>query len=69
VVAIGLFTPRNPLPEVLRVELGPRAGRAVVATRMRLATSQPVLAVARLSDGSCWSHAVEVEVTLAACTE
>ena len=69
VVAIGLFTPRNPLPEVLRVQLGPRAGRAVVATRMRLATSQPVVAVARLSDGSCWSHAVEVEVTLAACVE
>ena len=69
VVAIGLFTPRNPLPEVARFRLGPRAGRALVGTRMRLATSQPVVAVARLADGSCWSHAVEVEVTLAACVE
>jgi sulfur-oxidizing protein SoxY len=69
VTAIGIFTPRNPLPEVVRFHLGARAGRAEVATRMRLATSQQVLAVARMSDGSFWWHAVEVEVTLAACVE
>ncbi|MDO9216933.1 MAG: hypothetical protein Q7U14_06645 [Lacisediminimonas sp.] len=36
---------------------------------MRLATSQNLLAVARLSDGSYWSHQVDVVVTLAACIE
>ena len=46
-----------------------RAGRARVATRMRLATSQRVAALARLSDGSVWMDAVDVGVALAACLE
>ena len=66
---IALFTSRNPHPEVAVMHLGPRAGRAVVATRMRLATSQQVLAVAELSDGSFWRQDVDVIVTLAACVE
>lgn len=69
VVAIAVFNQRNPQPDVVRFQLGPRAGRASVATRMRLATTQKVSAVARLSDGSCWQHTVEVIVTLAACIE
>ncbi|MGE0311903.1 MAG: SoxY-related AACIE arm protein [Lautropia sp.] len=67
--SIALFTERNPQSEVARFDLGPRAGRARVATRMRLATSQQVLAVALMSDGSVWSHAVDVVVLLAACIE
>jgi sulfur-oxidizing protein SoxY len=69
VVAIALFTGRNPLPEVAEFQLGPRAGRARVATRIRLATSQRVVAAARLSDGSVWTRTVDVLVTLAACIE
>ena len=49
--------------------LGPRAGKAVVSTRIRLATSQKLVAVARLSDGTYWSQTVDVVVTLAACIE
>lgn len=66
---IALFTSRNPQSEVLVMHLGPRSGRAVVATRMRLATSQQVLAVAELSDGSFWHERLDVIVTLAACVE
>lgn len=66
---IALFTSRNPQPEVVVMHLGPRSGRAVVATRMRLATSQQVLAVAELSDGSFWRQGLDVIVTLAACVE
>lgn len=66
---IALFTERNPDPEVVVFHLGPHNGRAEVATRMRLATSQSVVALARLSDGSCWMHSVEVVVTLAACVD
>ena len=66
---IALFTSRNPQPEVLVMQLGPRSGRAEVATRMRLATSQQVLAVAELSDGTCWRQGIDVIVTLAACVE
>jgi sulfur-oxidizing protein SoxY len=69
VTAIALFSEKNPERDIARFSLGPRAGRASVATRIRLATSQQLVAVARMSDGTCWSAAVAVVVTLAACIE
>lgn len=67
--AIAVFNERNPQRDVARFTLGPRAGRARVSTRIRLATSQQLIAVAQLSDGSYWSRSVDVIVTLAACIE
>jgi sulfur-oxidizing protein SoxY len=67
--AIHVFTERNPQPDVLSVRLGPRAGRARVATRIRLAHTQTVVAIGELSDGSWWSDSADVVVTLAACLE
>lgn len=69
VQAIAVFNQRNPQADVARFQLGPRAGRASVATRIRLATTQTLAAVALLSDGSYWQHTVDVIVTLAACIE
>ena len=69
VKAIHVFTELNPQPDVVSFRLGPRAGRARVATRIRLATTQTVVAVSELSDGSFWSDTVAVVVTLAACLE
>jgi sulfur-oxidizing protein SoxY len=69
VVAIALFTSRNPAPEVAEFRLGPASGRARVASRIRLATSQQVVAAARMADGSVWTRSVDVLVTLAACVE
>ena len=69
VQAIAVFNERNPQTQVASFVLGPRAGRATVSTRIRLATSQRLVAVARLSDGSHWSRSVDVIVTLAACVE
>ncbi|WP_298828546.1 SoxY-related AACIE arm protein [uncultured Piscinibacter sp.] len=69
VQAIAVFNGGNPQPQVAEFHLGPRAGKAVVNTRIRLATSQQLTAVARLSDGSHWTKTVEVVVTLAACVE
>jgi sulfur-oxidizing protein SoxY len=69
VKAIHVFAERNPLPNILSVHLGPRSGRARVATRVRLADTQSVLAVAQFSDGSFWSDRVHVVVTLSACLE
>ncbi len=66
---IALFNERNPLPEVALFELSPANGRAEVGTRIRLATSQTVVALAEMSDGSLWQHRVDVIVTLAACIE
>ena len=69
VKAIHIFNEKNPQPYVAAFELGPRAGKAVVSTRIRLADSQQVVAIARLNDGSFWSDSAEVIVTLAACAE
>jgi len=66
---IALFTSSNPQPDVAVFHLGPRNGVAKVDTRMRLATSQTVLALAAMNDGSIWQARTEVLVTLAACVE
>jgi sulfur-oxidizing protein SoxY len=66
---IALFNAKNPQADVAVFRLGPRSGRAEVSTRVRLATSQTVAAVAELSDGSFWSSEAEIIVTLAACIE
>lgn len=69
VSAIAIFSERNPERDVARFRLGPRAGRAVVTTRIRLAASQKLVAVAHLSDGTFHSQAVDVLVALAACID
>jgi sulfur-oxidizing protein SoxY len=69
VTAIHIFNEKNPQPYVATFNLGPRAGRAGVSTRIRLADSQRVVAIARLNDGSFWSDSADVIVTLAACAE
>jgi sulfur-oxidizing protein SoxY len=67
--AIHVFTEKNPQPNVLSVHLGPRAGRASLVTRVRIADTQSVTAIAQLSDGTFWSDSVQVVVTLSACLE
>ena len=69
VKAVHIFTERNPQPNVLTAHLGPRAGKARVATRARIADTGTVMAIAQMSDGSFWSHSVKVIVTLSACLE
>ncbi|MEA2926375.1 MAG: sulfur-oxidizing protein SoxY [Alphaproteobacteria bacterium] len=69
VKAIHVFTEKNPQPNVISVQLGPRAGRATFSSRIRLADSQKVIVIAQMSDGSFWSDEIEVIVTLAACLE
>ena len=69
VKSIHVFNEKNPQPNIGNFYLSPQAGRAQVATRIRLADSQKVVAIAKLSDGTFWSASVDVVVTLAACTE
>ena len=66
---IAVFNEKNPQPHVATFHFGPRAGRAEIATRVRLADSQRVVALAEMSDGSYWSDSADVIVTLAACLE
>ena len=69
VTGIHIFNETYPQPYVAGFDLGPRTGKAAVSTRIRLADSQQVVAIARLSDGSFWSDSADVIVTLAACAE
>jgi len=69
VKAIHVFAPKNPLPNMISVYLTPRAGRAQFTTRVRVADTQTLMAMAQMSDGSLWLDRVDVVVTLAACTE
>ena len=69
VKSVAVFNQKNPQPNVAIFHLGPRSGRAAVSTRIRLADSQTVTAIAQMSDGSFWSDSVDVVVTLAACVE
>ena len=69
VKTIHVFNEKNPQPNVIGVRLGPRAGRAKFSTRIRLSSTQRVMAIAEMSDGSFWSDQVEVVVTTGACLE
>lgn len=69
VLRIAVFNERNPQPHVITALLGPRAGRAALSTRIRLSTSQRLVAVAETGDGVFWSDSAQVVVTLAACVE
>jgi sulfur-oxidizing protein SoxY len=69
VKAIHIFNEKNPQPNVISARLGPRAGRASIATRIRLTDTQTVVAVAEMSDASFWSDSVSVVITLGACLE
>ena len=69
VKGIHIFNEKNPQPNVASFHFGPRAGRASVSTRIRLADSQKVVAIAELSDGSFWSASLDLIVTIAACIE
>ena len=67
VKSIHLFAEKNPLPRMLEVFLTPYSGRARIASRVRIADSQQIMAVAVLSDDTLWSAAAQVEITVAGC--
>ena len=69
VKAIHVITEKNPQPNVISAKLGPRAGKAEIQTRVRLADTQTVIAICEMSDGSFWSDKVDVIITLGACLE
>jgi len=66
---IGVFNEKNPQPNVVTMHLRPGAGRAQVSTRIRLADTQRITAIAEMSDGTYWSASADAIVTLAACLE
>ena len=69
VVAIHIVNEKNPQPHVISAHLGPRIGRARLSSRIKLADSQRIVAIAEMKDGSFWSESADVIVTIAACVE
>ena len=69
VKTIHVIAEGNPLPNIFTAYLTPRSGTANITTRVRLADSQRVWAIAQMSNGSFWQGSAETLVTLSACTE
>lgn len=65
--SVHIFAEGNPLPSVVTYRFAPEAGRASASTRIRLAQSQNIVAIAEMSDGSLFSTRVEVRVTVGGC--
>jgi sulfur-oxidizing protein SoxY len=67
VKAVHVFADGNPLPGVFTFRFSPLSGRASASTRMRLAQTQNIVAVAEMSDGSLFTTKAEVKVTIGGC--
>ncbi len=67
VKAVHIFSEGNPIPNVASIRFSPASGRARAATRMRMAKTQNVIAVAEMSDGSVFMAKAEVKVTIGGC--
>ena len=66
-VSIALFATGNPTPEVATFNFGPLAGSQAASTRIRLAGTQDVVAVAKMADGSFVQTSATVKVTIGGC--
>ncbi len=64
-----LIAPGNPFPRAAEYRFGPRSAKAEISTRIRLARSQDVTAVAELADGTLWSTSANITITSGACAE
>jgi sulfur-oxidizing protein SoxY len=69
VKSIHIVAEGNPAPNIFTAYLTSRSGKANLTTRVRLADSQLVWAIAQMNDGSFWQGSAETLVTLSACTE
>jgi len=67
VKAVYVFATKNPNPNVASFFFSPRSGKAQVSSRMRLGSTQDVVAVAQMKDGSVYMGKRTVKVTIGGC--
>ncbi len=67
VTSVHLFAAGNPRPDVASFNFSPSNGYAEAATRMRLAKTQDIIAIAEMSDGKAYMTRAEVKVTIGGC--
>lgn len=67
VESVMILAEDNPRPEVATFHFTPASGVAKASTRMRLAKTQNVIAVAKMNDGTVFSDIRNVKVTIGGC--
>ncbi len=67
VKVVHVFATKNPRPDVASFYFTPRSGKALATSRMRLGTTQDVVAVAEMSDGKFYIGKRTVKVTIGGC--
>ncbi len=67
VEAVAIYADGNPVPIVATFKFSPLSGQATATTRVRLAKSQNVIAVAKMKDGSTFMDTKQVKVTIGGC--
>lgn len=67
VKAVHVYADGNPLPGVVSFAFTPACGKAAASSRMRLAQTQNIIAIAEMSDGSLFTSKTEVKVTIGGC--
>ncbi len=67
VKAVHVFADGNPQPGVISFFFTPACGKASASTRIRLAQTQNIIAVAQMGDGRIFATRQEVKVTIGGC--
>jgi sulfur-oxidizing protein SoxY len=67
VESVTLLADGNPNPAVATFHFSPMSGEATATTRMRLAKTQNVVVIAKMSDGSVFMDKKQVKVTIGGC--
>jgi len=62
-----VFAAGNPVPNVATFTFGPLAAAQYASTRIRLAGTQDVVAIAKMADGTFAKASKEVKVTIGGC--
>lgn len=66
-VSVMVLAMGNPTPSVATFNFGPLAGSHAASTRIRLAGTQDVVAIAKMADGSFAKASSTVKVTIGGC--
>lgn len=67
VTEVAIFADGNPTPKVATFKFSTMSGKADASTRIRLAKTQDVIAVAKMSDGTSYMTSKSVKVTIGGC--
>lgn len=67
VESVMILAEGNPNPDVITFNFTPASGKAEASTRMRLAKTQNVIAVAKMSDGTVYTDTKNIKVTIGGC--